>query len=234
MNSLSVVPMVQQLQHHFLKARNNHNHFDFLLTQNQRFFNFFFSLKYRIPTLQVAVINVEQLYDMLLCHTIFSSNLKGWLLSKNSFAVNVFKMLFITKHSFTKIKTHIGPSSFALLAQNVNYKSCKQNIANTLFMTCHEQITKMCCLLRCQFFSLAVTDGSQCYYRNRLIFLMSQFNRLQNLTVAAHPCQTICTKKTFSKTRSSAVRLLYKTPHTVDLDRQINNQNWKTRMQKRL
>lgn len=69
-----------------------------------------------------------------------------------------------------------------------------------LFLACHEQITRMCFLLRCQFFPLPVTDGSQCYYRNRLIFLMSQFNRLQNLDVAAHPCQTICTHKTFSET----------------------------------
>lgn len=70
-----------------------------------------------------------------------------------------------------------------------------------LFVACHEQITRMCFLLRCQFFPLPVTDGSQCYYRNRLIFLMSQFNRLQNLDVAAHPCQTICTHKTFSETK---------------------------------
>lgn len=94
-----------------------------------------------------------------------------------------------------------------------------------LFMTCHEQITEMCFLLRCQFFPLSVTDGSQCYYRNRLIFLMSQFNRLQHLNVAAHPCQTICTSKTFGKTKKALLSdssVLYKF-RTVGLDTQINN-----------
>lgn len=94
-----------------------------------------------------------------------------------------------------------------------------------LFMTCQEQITKMCFLLRCQFFPLLVTDGSQCYYRNRLIFLMSQFNRLQNLNVAAHPCQTICTNKTFSKTKTLCCQTAPSSiPFpTVGLDTRISN-----------
>lgn len=72
-----------------------------------------------------------------------------------------------------------------------------------LRVACHEQMTRMSFLLRCRPFPLAVTDGSLCYYRNRLIFLMSQFNRLQNLDVAAHPCQTICTHKTSSENKKT-------------------------------
>lgn len=83
-------------------------------------------------------------------------------------------------------------------------------------------ITKNVLSPQVSLFSLLVTDGSQCYYRNRLIFLMSQFNRLQNLTVAAHPCHTICTKKTFSKTQNSAVRLLDKTSLTVETGKKLN------------
>lgn len=95
-----------------------------------------------------------------------------------------------------------------------------------LFMICHEQITKMCFLLRCQFFPLPVTDGSQCYYRNRLIFLMSHFNRLQNLTVAAHPCQTICTNRTFTETTKKLCcqTAIYSIKfHIVEQKIQINN-----------
>lgn len=93
-------------------------------------------------------------------------------------------------------------------------------------------MTKMCFLLRCQFFPLLVTDGSQCYYRSRLIFLMSQLNRLQNLTVAAHPWHTICTNKTFSKTKQQGKKkkLCCQTApssikfHILELDIQMNNQ----------
>lgn len=93
-------------------------------------------------------------------------------------------------------------------------------------MTCHEQITKMCFLLRCQLFPLPVTDGSQCYYRNRLIFLMSHFNRLRNLTVAAHPCQTICTNQTFTETTKLCCQTaMYSIKfHIVEQDIQVNNQ----------
>lgn len=95
-----------------------------------------------------------------------------------------------------------------------------------MFTRCHEQITKMCFLLRCQFFPLPVTDGSLCYYRNRLIFLMSHFNRLQNLTVAAHPCQTICTNRTFTETTKKlrCQTAIYSIRfHIVEQEIQINN-----------